>query len=162
MLFLQSNHSLCSNWFTCSLGRWHKCGIKFKWTCHVSAVLERKFREIHSLTFINEMFWKSNEPLYHGQYEFIHSWFKPSLQLMSIEWLDLIIFMFSLPGPLFFYTAEQTSCLISCLISPLRWCYTGRFAATIFSATQRCNVGTMLYQFETTSQQCCNAVRVLC
>ena len=59
------------------------------------------------------MFWKSNEPLYHGQYEFIHSWFKPSLQLMSIEWLDLIIFMFSLPGPLFFYTAEQTGCLIS-------------------------------------------------
>ena len=32
---------------------------------------------------------------------------------MSIEWLDLIIFLFSLPGPLFFYTAEQTSCLIS-------------------------------------------------
>ena len=59
------------------------------------------------------MFWKSNEPLYHGQYEFIHPWFKPSLQLMSIEWLDLIIFLFSLPVPLFFYTAEQTSCLIS-------------------------------------------------
>ena len=25
----------------------------------------------------------------------------------------------------------------------LRWCYTGRFATTIFSATQRCNVTTM-------------------
>ena len=59
------------------------------------------------------MFWKSNEPLYHGQYEFIHSWFKLSLQLMSIEWLDLIIFMFSLPVSLLFYTAEQTGCLIS-------------------------------------------------
>ena len=27
---------------------------------------------------------------------------------------------------------------------PLRWCYTERFPATILSATQRCNVGTML------------------
>ena len=26
----------------------------------------------------------------------------------------------------------------------VRWCYTGRFATTIFSATQRCNVETML------------------
>ena len=26
----------------------------------------------------------------------------------------------------------------------VRWCYTGRFATTIFSATQRCNVATML------------------
>jgi len=26
----------------------------------------------------------------------------------------------------------------------LRWCYTGRFATTIFSATQLCNVATML------------------
>ena len=34
----------------------------------------------------------------------------------------------------------------------------GRFATTIFSTTQHCNVGTMLEKFETTSQQCCNAV----
>ena len=27
---------------------------------------------------------------------------------------------------------------------PLRWCYMRRFATTIFSATQRCNAGTML------------------
>ena len=27
---------------------------------------------------------------------------------------------------------------------PLRWCYTGRFATTIFSTKQRCNFGTML------------------
>ena len=27
-----------------------------------------------------------------------------------------------------------------------------------FSATQRCNVGTMLEPFETTSQQCCSSV----
>ena len=39
-----------------------------------------------------------------------------------------------------------------------RWCHTGRFATTIFSVTQRCNVGTMLEPFETTLQQCCNAV----
>ena len=29
-------------------------------------------------------------------------------------------------------------------LDSLRWCYTGRFATTIFSATQRCNFGTML------------------
>ena len=40
----------------------------------------------------------------------------------------------------------------------LRWCYTGRFAKTILSATQRYNVGTILWLFETMSQQCCNAV----
>ena len=40
----------------------------------------------------------------------------------------------------------------------LRWCYTGQFATTIFSATKRCNVGTMLQPFETILQQCCNAV----
>ena len=34
----------------------------------------------------------------------------------------------------------------------------GRFATTIFSVTQRCNVATMLQPFETMSQQCCNAV----
>ena len=32
-------------------------------------------------------------------------------------------------------------------------CYTRRFAPTIFSATQRCNIGTMLSPFETRSQQ---------
>ena len=37
---------------------------------------------------------------------------------------------------------------------PLRWCYTGRFATTIFSATQRGNVGTMLEPFETMLQRC--------
>ena len=36
--------------------------------------------------------------------------------------------------------------------------YTRRFAATIFRTTQRCNVGTMLWPFETMSQQCCNVV----
>ena len=30
------------------------------------------------------------------------------------------------------------------VLCTLRWCYTGRFATTIFSVTQRCNVGTML------------------
>ena len=32
----------------------------------------------------------------------------------------------------------------SCCFAYYRWCYTGRFATTIFSATQRGNVGTML------------------
>ena len=40
----------------------------------------------------------------------------------------------------------------------LRCCFTGRFATTSFRATQRCNVETMLQQFETMSQQCLNAV----
>ena len=39
-----------------------------------------------------------------------------------------------------------------------RCCFTGRLATTSFSATQRCNVETMLQQFETMSQQSCNAV----
>ena len=40
--------------------------------------------------------------------------------------------------------------------SSLRWCYTGRFAASIFSVTKRCNVGTMLQLFEIMLHQCCN------
>ena len=40
------------------------------------------------------------------------------------------------------------------------WCYTRRFATTIVSTTQGSNVGTTLQPFETTSQQCFNAVRV--
>ena len=40
----------------------------------------------------------------------------------------------------------------------LRCCFTRRFATTSFRATQRCNVETMLQQFETMSQQCFNAV----
>ena len=39
-----------------------------------------------------------------------------------------------------------------------RWCCTGRQATTIFSATQRCNVGTTVQPFETISQQYCNTV----
>ena len=35
---------------------------------------------------------------------------------------------------------------------------TGRFATTIFNATQRCDVGTMFELFKTMSQQCCNAM----
>ena len=41
----------------------------------------------------------------------------------------------------------------------LRWCYTGPFATTSFSATQRCNVGAMLWSFETA--QCRNNVATL-
>ena len=32
----------------------------------------------------------------------------------------------------------------------------GRFATTMFRATQRCNVGTMLQLFKTMLEQCCN------
>ena len=40
----------------------------------------------------------------------------------------------------------------------LRCSFTGQFATTSFSATQRCDVETMLQQFEKMSQQCFNAV----
>ena len=40
----------------------------------------------------------------------------------------------------------------------LKVMYQGRFATTIFSVTQSCNARTMLWPFETMSQQCCNAV----
>ena len=57
---------------------------------------------------------------------------------------------------------RRRRCLSSLLSLPsgafLRWCYTRPFATTIFSATQCCNVGTMLQPFEAMSQQCCNAV----
>ena len=36
----------------------------------------------------------------------------------------------------------------------LSWCHTERFATTIFSGTQRGNVGTMLQLFETMLQRC--------
>ena len=38
--------------------------------------------------------------------------------------------------------------------SSLRWCYAGRFATSIFSATKRCNVETMLQLFEIMLQRC--------
>ena len=41
---------------------------------------------------------------------------------------------------------------IKCLGLWDRLCYTGRFATTILSSTQCCNVGTMLQPFETISQ----------
>ena len=40
----------------------------------------------------------------------------------------------------------------------LRWCYTGRFATTIFSATKRCNIVPTLFPMVTTLFQHCNAV----
>ena len=36
--------------------------------------------------------------------------------------------------------------LVSLANYVLRWCYTWRFATTIFSATQRCNIGATLFQ----------------
>ena len=41
----------------------------------------------------------------------------------------------------------------------LRWGYTEWFAMTIFSPKQRCNVGTMLWLFETTLQ-CCVELKI--
>ena len=64
---------------------------------------------------------------------------------------------------------EEGSYMIGMLLIPrkvnsgtpaLRWCYMGRFATMIYSATQRHSIA-MLQQccnHETMSQQCCNAV----
>ena len=40
----------------------------------------------------------------------------------------------------------------------IRWCYTRRFATTIFSAMQRCNIVATLFWIVTTLFQHCNAV----
>ena len=42
-----------------------------------------------------------------------------------------------------------------------RLCHTGRFASTILSATQCCNVGTMLQTFETISQHYSVALKIV-
>ena len=44
------------------------------------------------------------------------------------------------------------------LLILLRWCYTRRFATTIFSATQRWNIVATLFWIVTTLFQRCNAV----
>ena len=41
---------------------------------------------------------------------------------------------------------------------PLRWCYTRRFATTIFGSTKRCNIVGTLFRIVTTLFQHCNAV----
>ena len=52
--------------------------------------------------------------------------------------------------------------LITCFLRVIKgWAvmlHASWFAATIFCATQHCNVVTMLQPFQTMSQQCCNAV----
>ena len=40
----------------------------------------------------------------------------------------------------------------------LRWCYTRRFATTIFSATQRCFIVAILFRMVATLFQYCNAL----
>ena len=44
-----------------------------------------------------------------------------------------------------------------CFPEKLRWCYMGRFATTIFSATQRCNIVATLFRIAPASFQHCNA-----
>ena len=46
----------------------------------------------------------------------------------------------------------------SFLLLILRWCYLKRFATTIFSATQRCNIVATLFRVVRTLFQHCNAV----
>ena len=47
---------------------------------------------------------------------------------------------------------------ITHIICDLKWCYMGRLATTIFSATQRCNIVATLFRMVPTLFQHCNAV----
>ena len=49
-------------------------------------------------------------------------------------------------------------CRSRCCRCCLRWCFTGRFATTIFSATERCNIVVTLFGIVTTLFQHCNAL----
>ena len=61
-------------------------------------------------------------------------------------------------GTWYSFFSTWLGCFMAVYFILLRWCYTRRFATTIFSATQRCNVGTTLLPFETMSQQYCKPV----
>ena len=62
-----------------------------------------------------------------------------------------------LPHFLHYSTCHTCYCL-SQSVNPLRWCYTGWLATTIYSATQRCNIiGTLVWMVATLFQHC-NAV----
>ena len=65
----------------------------------------------------------------------------------------IIVFTFSIKREIISLFTWNFEGLCVWIFVRLRWCYTGRYAAT-----QRCNVGTTLQPFETISQQCCNAV----
>ena len=67
----------------------------------------------------------------------------------------------------FCYLGKETVCFLSSVSTDgkdiqwnpaLRLCYTGRFATTIFSAIQRCNIVATLFRIVSTLIQHCNAV----
>ena len=70
---------------------------------------------------------------------------------------------FELPSQSFNYRKRRKKFLKLLLVPRLNVCL-GKVSAkgdkvtTIISSTLRCNVGTMLQLFKTTSQQCCDAV----
>ena len=67
----------------------------------------------------------------------------------------------------FCYLGKETVCFLSSVSTDgkdIRWnpaltlCYTGRFATTIFSVIQRCNIVATLFRIVSTLIQHCNAV----
>ena len=129
-----------------------KNGLKDEQCCQIADV---PFKSVSSYRWQYSLFW-------------FHS-IKETFQIMYPKYrvLDMIqrihLHCGSLGSIIRFLTIVK-KCSISkrkvLLITLGTWrrCYTGRFTTTIFSATHSCNVGLMLWPFETMSQQCCNAV----
>ena len=58
-------------------------------------------------------------------------------------------------------TRAMVRAVFNTCFTHLRWCYTRRFATTIFSATQRCSIVATLFRMVTTLLQHCNALRIV-
>ena len=61
-------------------------------------------------------------------------------------------------GFVYFRPDEEMSHDKSKVLRVLRWCYTRRFATTIFSPTQHCNLAATLFRMVTALFQHCNTV----
>ena len=68
---------------------------------------------------------------------------------MPVQWWTLLSSSISTP----WFTTEYAN-----VGRAIRWCYTRRFATTIFSATQRCNIIATLFRMVPTLFQHCSAV----
>ena len=109
-------------------------------------------------------FWRQQEKKTHGQNDWLIDWLL--LQFTTARLItnyDDLLLQFTIDWLLQFSTTVITIYdghynLRHYYNSRKNSCYTGRFATTIFTATQRCDIGTMLCSLETMAQQHCNAV----
>ena len=103
-------------------------------------------------------FWRQQEKKTHRQIDWLIDWLL--LQFTTARLItnyDGVLLQFTIAWLLQFSTTVITI-YDRHYNSRQNSCYTGRFATTIFSATQRGNMGTMLCSLETMSQQCYYAV----